>query len=112
MSDGKEPTNGDNLLDKISVKDLQSCIDLLSDKQRSISEATGQLRNELKGIIDSRKWNKRALGMIREIDNMSEATRADFLRTFHPMFLAMMEAKWDKEMQDLLADNANDDLKD
>lgn len=93
---------GDNSVDEIEYDELQSLLDDLSDKQRHVTEATGGLRARLKAILDEKGWNKSALGMIRQIENKSETARADFLRTFEPMFDAMVSKKWRDEMHDMI----------
>ena len=91
----------------VDAEELQAILDELTDKQKSITEATGALRSKLQEILDDSGWHKGALATIRKIDAMSETARADFLRTFAPMFAAMMEYGWEAEMQDML-DGAED----
>ena len=76
----------------------------LNNKATSISEATGTLRSAIKGHLDQKGWHKQALGLVRTIDDMSDTKRADFLRTFLPMFDMMMDRKWRKAMVDLIPD--------
>ncbi|WP_306150676.1 hypothetical protein [Roseovarius sp. MMSF_3281] len=91
-----------NSADNVDYEELQSFLDELGDKQHSVSEATGSLRSRIKGIIDEKGWNNAALATIRTIENKSETARADFMRTFLPMFEAMLEHKWREEMHDML----------
>lgn len=93
---------GDNSLDHIDADELQSFLNELGDKQRTVSEATGTLRSRIKSILDEKGWNNAAFAAIRTIENKSETARADFLRTFEPMFDAMMQEKWRDEMRDML----------
>lgn len=100
MADGNI---GDN--SAFDYDDLQRLLDELAGKQTAISEATGSLRSRLKEIIESREWHKGALSMVRKIDAMSETARADFLRTFEPMFDVMVSKKWRDDMSDLFKDD-------
>jgi len=95
---------GDNSSIEVDYPELKSFLDELSNKQRVVSEATGSLRSRIKGILDEKGYNNAALGVIRAIENKSETARADFLRTFEPMFDAMVEHKWRDEMHDLIPD--------
>ena len=85
-------------------KELQKEINELSDMKSSVSEATGELRSKIKSILDNKGYHSKALAIIRELDAMSETKRADVLRTFSPMFEAMLELKWRKESEDMLDD--------
>lgn len=95
---------GSNSEIDVEYSDLEVFIADMADKQKAISEATGSLRSHLKGVLDQTGWHKRAAGMIREIDGMSETQRADFLRTFEPMFDVMISKKWRDEMTDMFKD--------
>lgn len=88
----------------IDYGELQEILNELEDKKDTVSEATGALRSRIKAVVDETGWHKGALAKIREIDAMSETARADFLRTFEPMFDAMVSQKWRDEMQDLFKD--------
>jgi hypothetical protein len=84
--------------------ELQAFLDELAGKQKVISEATGALRSRLKIILDETGYHKGAFGMMRTIDAMSDTARADFLRTFEPLFACMMDGKWRGRMSDLFGD--------
>lgn len=86
----------------VDPKDLIEDLSNLSNLKDGVSEATGELRSQIKQILDSRGYHKKALAMIRDLDAMSETKRADVLRTFLPMLNAMRDAKWDSEMKDML----------
>jgi hypothetical protein len=101
---------GDNSAMEIDAGELQQLLDELEGKKKAVAEATGSLRGRLKEILDDTGWHKGALQAIRQIASMSETRRADFLRTFEPMFDALMEHGWRQEMVDLLdAQDENDD---
>ena len=93
---------GDNSEVVIDAAELQTILDDLSDKKRSVSEANGKLRESIKQLIKDSSWHPQALATIRSIDAKSETERADFLRTFKPMFDAMFAAYWEDELSDLL----------
>ena len=84
--------------------ELQAILDELADKKRSIAELAGEQRARIKAILSEHDWHKTALSDIRKIDAMSETARADFLRTFVPLFEAMYQGVWKGEMRDMLAD--------
>ena len=91
-----------NLFVEVDGSELQQILDDLGDKKREVDEANGALRAALKEILEDAGWNKKALQAIRQIDAMSETQRADFLRTFKPMFEALYAHGWAFEVQDLV----------
>lgn len=93
---------GDNSDIEIGYDDLQAILDRLADKKDAVSEATGRLRSEIKEVIETRGFHKGALAVIRKIEDMSETARADFLRTFDPLFEVMYLGKWKEESANLL----------
>ena len=97
-----EPNLGDNSGINVDASQLNEFLLDLEDKQKTISEATGQLRNAIKTIVVETGWHKGAFGTVRTINKMSETARADFLRTFEPLFEAMMDNSWRGEMRDLI----------
>lgn len=99
MKDGEI---GDNSEIFVDIGELEGFLSDLEDQQKSITEATGKLRNTLKGILKDTGWHKGAFSAIRRISVMSETERADFLRTFKPLYEAMMEHGWADEMNDLV----------
>lgn len=86
----------------INYEDFKAILDGLTDKGSAISEATGVLRSSIKSTLDQYGWHKGALAMIRQIEDMSQTKRADFLRTFEAMFDLMVTKKWRDEMHDLI----------
>ncbi|WIY24241.1 hypothetical protein [Parasedimentitalea psychrophila] len=86
---------------QVGASALQVQLDELADLGGTVSEANGDLRSLIKQIVDEEGYHKRALGVIREIDKMSETKRADFLRTFGPMLDAMRAGKWDTDTTDM-----------
>lgn len=103
MQDETQEFDGRNEPD-VDADKLIAWLDDLEEGKKAISEATGALRSQIKAILEETGWHKSALAMIRQIDDMSETKRADFLRSFDPLYRAMMDAKWETEMEDLLAD--------
>lgn len=92
---------GHNSTVTIDPNELRGVLDDLANSQRAVSEATGKLRSKLKGILDDTGWHKGALQTAKMIDNMSDTSRADFLRSFTPMFETLMAEKWEAEMADI-----------
>jgi len=86
---------------EVDYDELEQILSSLADKKRTISEASGALRSAIKAVIDDHGWHKGALATIRRIDDMSETARADFLRSFAPLYEAMQEYKWRDELDDL-----------
>ena len=93
---------GDNSDLDISFSDISPVVSDLAQSAKAVAEATGSLRSKIKAILDDKGWNKKALGMIRTIDAMSDTARADFLRSFQPMFEAMYAGKWLSAKQDMI----------
>ena len=100
QADGAEI--GDNSEVDVDHEELDRFIKELEGKQKTITEATGSLRNRIKEIIGQTGWHKGALAAIRKIAAMSPTARADYLRTFQPMFDAMLAHAWESEMRDLI----------
>ena len=93
-----------NLFISVEASEVQAILDDLADKRREVDEANGALRARLAEILEDAGWNKKALQVIRQIDAMSETQRADFLRTFKPMFEALYAHGWVAEVQDLVSE--------
>lgn len=103
MSESKDVAAiGDNSGVEVEFDALEAILQELRDKAHTVGEANGALRSRIKQIIEETGYHKGALSQIRAIDNMSETARADFLRTFEPMFDAMIAGKWRDEAEDLL----------
>lgn len=97
-----EPQTGHNSNVEIDFDELVQFLEDLDDKKRGVDEANGKLRSAIKQILDDQEWHKQGLAVIRSIHAKSETERADFLRTFKPLFAAMCEGVWDSEMKDML----------
>ncbi len=91
-----------NSMMEIDGDELLQILHELDGKKQVVSEKNGDLRNAIKQVIEDHGWHKAALAQIRAIAAMSETARADFLRTFEPMFEAMNEMVWRQERLDLL----------
>lgn len=92
---------GDNT--KVDPGYLSGVLNELANLKKTVGEAAGSLRQRLNQILENTTWNKRALAHIREIQDMSDTKRADYLRSFEPMFDAMMEHEWRDTMDDLFS---------
>ena len=82
---------------------LKQQLETLANMKKGVSEANGDLRAKIKEILETAGYNKKALAIIRQIDAMSETQRADFLRTFEPMFDAMLQFAWQEDTEDMFA---------
>ena len=99
----KDGDIGDNSEIDVDIGELEDFLSDLEDKQKAITEATGKLRATLKGILKDTGWHKGAFATIRKLAALSETERADFLRTFKPLFETMLEqGGWANEMNDLV----------
>ena len=103
---GKDPELG------VTPDEFMKLLDNLSAKGKTINEATGELRSAIKSTLDNYGWHKGALAMVRSIDAMSPTKRADFLRTFDPMFELMFLKKWRDEGRDMIPGDDDDDSND
>lgn len=88
----------------VGYVDLKEDLRVLTDLMKDVGESTGTLRSNLKHILETRGYHKKAMAIIRDIDAMSETGRADVLRTLLPMMSAMNEGKWADEGKDMLGD--------
>ena len=95
---------GENYDLQIDADALIAELEDLAQKKKAVGESNGELRKRISQILEQKGYHKSALAMIRQIDAMSRTSRNDFLRTFEPMFDAMLSAKWRDEQQDLFDD--------
>jgi len=93
---------GDNSGLEVDYGDLQTILDELAGKKKSVDEAVGSIRNRIGEIVKAETFHKGAFADIRKIDAMSDTGRADYLRTFEALFDVMMERKWRQKVRDLL----------
>lgn len=83
---------------------LKGYLSELKNMLLSVNEENGKLRSRIKAILTKEDWHKGAFGDIRKIEKMSKTARADYLRTFKPLFDIMYEAEWKQEIGDLLSE--------
>lgn len=95
LSDGQSPGG-------LSYDELQGVLNELADYKDAVNEANGRLRAAIKAVLDEHGIHKGALATIRQIEGMSETARADYLRSFEPMFDAMLSHRWRDEQANLL----------
>lgn len=74
----------------------------LADIQKSITELVGKMGSRVKTILQVEDWNRGGFSDIMKIMKMSEAKRADYLRTFHALYSILYEERWESELHDLL----------
>lgn len=103
-----DPQTGDNSNIDVDYSDLETFLKDMQNKAKAVSEANGSLRSHLKSVLDDTGWHKTAAATIRQIDNMSETARADFLRSFEPMFDIMLSKKWRDEAMDIFSEKNSD----
>lgn len=97
----EEPLSNEFTVDPNELRaDLQS----LKDLAKASSEKAGDLGAQKTALVDRKGYHKVALGMCLKIDTMSETNQADFLRTFRPMFEAMLPTWQHADMLDGLDD--------
>lgn len=104
-----EDNMGDNSELTVEFSELVDALSGLTDKKKAVDEATGHLRTKIKSILDQYGWHKAALAEIRKIDGMSPTGRADYLRSFEPLFDAMVENKWRDEQTDMFGDGTGEE---
>lgn len=92
---------GDNAQKALKAK-IEGYHGELSNLQKAIKEMTGKKGSRVKTILEVEDWNRKGMSDIITIMNMSESARADFLRTFHPLFMILYKEEWESEMHDLL----------
>ena len=85
----------------VDLQKLRSELDSLHNKARASSESSGDLGQRRKQAVDSLGCHKDALSIIERVDRMSDDKRADFMRSFGPMFDAM-RPQWDEAAQDMV----------
>jgi hypothetical protein len=100
-----EETHGDNLT--FEFDEIEQILSELANKKRSVSEATGALRNAIKQWLENSGAHPKALATIRQINDMSDSYRADFMRSFKPMFELMDENVWIPAQSDMFEANGD-----
>lgn len=80
---------------------LRAALDVIHDKKRGSGESSQKLSKERKEQAERLGCERDALALIERVDGMSEEKRADFLRTFVPMFEALMP-DWEDKMRDMV----------
>jgi len=90
----------------VDTQKLRSALDRIHTKATSSSESSSTLGQQRKQEVESLGCHKVALSLIERIDRMSPDTKADFLRSFSPMFSALLP-QWEGEFKDMV-DKAED----
>ncbi len=86
---------------EIDAQALRGELDRIHDKAQSSSESSSTLGQQRKKAAETLGCHKDALSIIERIDNMSDDKLADFLRSFRPMYAAMM-SQWEEKLSDML----------
>ena len=95
------PTNQNNNSFSITLDQLLSDIASAEDTAQTISEANGEHRSNIKGILNDRGYHKKAFADFRAMHAMSDEKFADYWRTFKACVDAY-EAEAESRIQDLL----------
>jgi hypothetical protein len=85
----------------ISLEQLLADIASADDTAKTIAEANGEHRSNIKGILDERGYHKKAFADFRAMHAMSDKKFADYWRTFKACVDAY-EAEAESRIQDLL----------
>ena len=96
-----EPLSNEFTVDPV---ELQADLNKLKELKKASSEKSGDLGAHKTALVDRQGYHKAALDMCLKIDTMSETNQADFLRTFRPMFAAMLPTWEHVDMLDELND--------
>ena len=72
----------------ITLEDLLRDIASADDTAQTISEANGEHRSNIKGILDERGYHKKAFADFRAMHAMSDEKFADYWRTMSPCYEA------------------------
>ncbi len=81
----KDTTKIDNQLIEVNIDDLLAEFSQLNQGKKAKDEAVGALRAQIKAILETRGYHKKAFATVRTIADMSDTALADFWRTFKPM---------------------------
>ncbi|WP_406646912.1 hypothetical protein QEZ52_00420 [Aliisedimentitalea scapharcae] len=90
----------------VDTQKLRGALDRIHGKATSSSESSSSLAQARKQEAESLDCHKDALSIVERIDKMSPDKKADFLRSFSPMFSALLP-QWEGEFKDMV-DKANE----
>ena len=85
----------------VTLDQLLADIASAEDTAQTVSEANGEHRSNIKGILDERGYHKKAFADFRAMHAMSDEKFADYWRTFKACVDAY-EAEAESRIQDLL----------
>jgi hypothetical protein len=91
----------------ITLEQLLADIASAEDTAQTVSEANGEHRSNIKGILDDRGYHKKAFADFRAMHAMSDEKFADYWRTFKACVDAY-EAEAESRIQDLLDRKSED----
>ena len=91
----------------ITLEQLLADIASAEDTAHNVSEANGEHRSNIKGILDDRGYHKKAFADFRAMHAMSDEKFADYWRTFKACVDAY-EAEAESRIQDLLDRKSED----
>lgn len=91
----------------ITLEQLLADIASAEDTAQTVSEANGEHRSNIKGILDDRGYHKKAFADFRAMHAMSDEKFADYWRTFKACVDAY-EAEAESRIHDLLDRKSED----
>lgn len=89
----------------LDAQKLRANLDRILAKKKTSSEKSSQLGKYRKGVVDEMGCHKDSLSICERIHTMSPEEKGDFLRSFQPMFEALLP-QWTEEFTDMV-DKAN-----
>lgn len=95
---------------ELDLQKLRSELDSIHQKATASSESSSTLGQRRKQAVEALGCHKDAMSAIEKIDRMSPDKKADFLRSFEPMFSGLLP-QWKDQYQDML-DKANEQADD
>lgn len=85
----------------VDLDDLLNDLKSTADTQNTVGEANGEHRSNIKSILDTRGYHKKAFADFRAMFAMSDSKFADYWRTFKPM-LDAYESEAERRIGDLV----------
>lgn len=86
----------------VDAQKLRAELDRIHGKKKASSESSSGLGQQRKKAAEGLGCDSDALSMIERIDGKSDEKIADFLRSFRPLYEAMLP-DWEARMSDLFS---------
>ena len=88
-------------IESVDTANLNADIAEMAEKAKAVTEKNGVLRELIKNKLDTRGYEKTALGMLRRIARLSDDKLADFRRTFDKGYQEVVGAREGQPEMDL-----------